>query len=173
MLRALRDFLNSSATYEELYKNVSKTSTATLEIDGSWEAAVKEEIKNFSRTIGANIMSLFIDTSPKALIKVPNKAYPKDKSVEEFFLANFSGYFDHFKRELDCETFWNLLNRFLGNNGNHLSSFFFFFFLSTLLYSLFFILTSFHRKDQERRGDPQGSGPGQDVAQVQQRLGLV
>ena len=141
-MRALRDFLNSSVSYEELSENIGKATTVRLEIEGSWGGAVEKEIANFSQTIGANIMNLFIDTSPRALIKIPNQAYPKDKSVEGFFLDNFEGYFDRFRRELDCETFWNLIDRFLGNNGKNKSPFFhhspsILLFFSFLFFSLF------------------------------------
>ena len=126
--------MNSHITYEDLYKSVTSSTTATLEIESSWEDAVKQEIKDFEKTVGTNVMNLFINTPPRALVKIPKEVYPKDKLIEDFFLDNFAGYFNSFKRELDCETFWGLIHRFLGNDGNYF----------TLLHFTFFVLCLFN-----------------------------
>lgn len=120
LLNSLKDFLLSHVTYEDLYKNIASFTAASLGIESSWEPSVKKEIEDFSITLGASIEKLFLEIPPKSLVKLPKEVFQKNETIEKLFLDKFKEYYEDNKRVLDCETFWKLIDRFLGNKSNHL-----------------------------------------------------
>lgn len=110
---ALKDFMHSRVTYEELHGPITRCTAASLEIDSAWETSVNEEVRKFEDTLSANIKQLFAESPPSALVKIPEKVYPKDKALEDMFLEGFPSYFGRYTREITYRVFWELIFRFL------------------------------------------------------------
>ena len=113
LLKALRDFMHSRVTYEELHSSILSCTAASLGIDSAWEGNVNEEVRRFEDTLSASIKQLFTESPPSTLIKMPEKVYPKDKALEEMFLEGFPSYLGRFAREINYKVFWELVFRFL------------------------------------------------------------